>query len=77
MDITDYLEACDPEAIRFTGLDEAIIGTNHLGELVYCYDLLVQHFVKEDGMTQEEAVEWIDFNVIGTNAGQGFSILYR
>jgi hypothetical protein len=27
-------------------------------------------------MTEEEAIEWIDYNVIGVNAGQGFIVLY-
>jgi len=71
----DYLEMCDPEAIRFTGLDDAILGTNQNGELVYSFELMIDSFM-EEGMSYEEAVEWIDYNVVPTMGGQGFTILY-
>jgi hypothetical protein len=32
--------------------------------------------MEDSDMTVEEAMEWIDYNVIGTMAGQGFTILY-
>ena len=62
------------DAIRFDNLDEAIIGSDHRGLIVYDYNKLVQVFCKMD-MTEEEAVEWIDFNVLGVNAGNGFTVL--
>ena len=71
----DYLEMCDPEAIRFTGLDDAILGTNQNGELVYSFELMIDSFMG-DGMSYEEAVEWIDFNVVPIMGGQVFTILY-
>jgi hypothetical protein len=71
----DYLEMCDPEAIRLTGLDDAILGTNQNGELVYSFDLMIDSFM-EEGMSYEEAVEWIDYNVVPIMGGQGFTILY-
>lgn len=70
----DYLELADPEAIRFDGLDEAIIGTDHNGNLVYSHDRMVDIF-KQD-MEHDEAVEWIDYNVLPLNGGQGFTILF-
>ena len=71
-----YLEGIyGEEAIQFEGLDYAIVGTTHEGYFVYDYDRMIECFV-EDGMTLEDAVEWIDFNVIGINAGKGFVILY-
>jgi hypothetical protein len=71
-----YLEGIyGEEAIQFDGLDYAIIGTTHEGYFVYDYDRMIECFV-EGGMTLEDAVEWIDFNVIGINAGKGFVILY-
>lgn len=71
-----YLDRCDPEAIRFTNLDGAIIGTCHNGNLVYDFDLMHDLLVAE-GMESDEAVEWIDFNVVGTMAGNGFTIVYQ
>jgi hypothetical protein len=71
-----YLEGIyGEEAIQFEGLDYAIVGTTHEGYFVYDYDRMIECFV-EDGMTLEDAVEWIDFNVISINAGKGFVILY-
>ena len=45
-------------------LDEAIIGISHDGRAIYDYDLLVKAFMKSDNMSEEEAIEWIDYNTI-------------
>ena len=74
-DIERHLDCCDPEAIRFDGLDDAVVGTDHDGNLVYEYEIMTRLFV-EQGMTEEEAEEWINYNVIGTNGGYGFTILF-
>ena len=68
--VDDYADG----AVLFTGFEEAILGitlSNHAVEeavVAYdyhkCIDILMQ-----DGMTEEEAVEYFDFNVIGTYAG--------
>jgi hypothetical protein len=74
-DIERHLDCCDDEAIRFDGLDDAVVGTDHDGNLVYEYEIMTRLFV-EQGMTEEEAEEWINYNVIGTNGGYGFTILF-
>ena len=71
----DYLQWVEDDAIRFTGLDEAIIGYDHRGLLVYSYEKMLDVFMRD--MTEEEAVEWIDYNVLGTNAGMGFTVIYQ
>ena len=63
-------------AIRFDGLDKAIIGTDHNGFFIYDYDIMVTLFCQQ-GMTQEEAVEWIDYNVLGTCGGNNFTVLMQ
>jgi len=73
--IEDYLDQCVPEAIRFDGLDDAVIGTDHRGYLVYDYFKMLDVFLLE--MEEEEAVEWIDYNVISIMGGNGFVVLYR
>ena len=45
-------------------LDEAIIGVSHDGRAVYSHKLLIEAYVKHDGMTPEDAEEWISYNVI-------------
>ncbi len=74
--IEEYLENADPEAIVFDGLDLAIVGFDHNGLMVYDHQKMVNIFIA-DGMTEDEAIEWIDYNVIGTMGGQDFTILYK
>ena len=64
------------DAIQFDGLDYAIVGTSHDGYYVYDYDRMIQCFIADSDMNEDEAIEWIDYNVLGTNAGKGFIILY-
>ncbi len=44
--------------------DDAIIGITVNGSVVYDFDLMVECLVKEDGITPEEAIEFIDYNTI-------------
>jgi hypothetical protein len=66
------------DAIQFDGLDYAIVGVSHTGY----YDRMIECFIADDefnkgeAMTEEEAIEWIDYNVMGTNGGQGFIVIY-
>lgn len=43
---------------------EAVIGMDDDGRLIYDYDLMTECLVKEDGMSHEEAMEFIDYNTI-------------
>ena len=70
------------DAIQFDGLDYAIVGVSHTGYYIYDDDRMIECFIADDeinegeAMTEEEAIEWIDYNVLGVNAGQGFIIMY-
>jgi hypothetical protein len=59
----------NPEALFADGLDEALVGMAvRCGQpalAVYDYAKAVEAFMARDGMTYEEAVEWMDFNVVG------------
>lgn len=66
----------DEEGIYFTGLDDAIIGIDQHGQPIYSFELMLNEFVKQ-GMTFEDALEWIDYNVLPINAGNGFVILFE
>ena len=74
--LQQFLESCDPNSIRFDNLDDAIIGVSHCGSLCYSYSKLLDIFTERDKMTQEEAVDWIDYNVIGTMGGKGFILVF-
>ena len=73
-----YLEGdyhLDDEAIRFTGLDECIIGVDDRGYLAYCYNRMLALFMKREDWTEEEAEEWISFNVLGIQPAT-YAIIY-
>ena len=42
--------------------DEAIIGVSHDGRVIYDMDLMVEHLMVHDGMTEMDAVDFIDYN---------------
>ena len=44
--------------------DSAIIGVSTDGRAVYSYNLMIEHLVMTDGMSVEDAAEFIDFNTI-------------
>lgn len=44
--------------------DGGIVGVSIDGRLVYDYDLMVESLSEADGMTPEEAAEYIDYNTI-------------
>tara|TARA_R100000353_G_scaffold10113_1_gene11308 strand:- start:1049 stop:1270 length:222 start_codon:yes stop_codon:yes gene_type:complete len=68
--------------IKLQDLDEAIIGIaddNATGtkRLVYDYNKCIQTLV-EKGDDEQSAVDWIEYNVIGSNQGKNSAIIvYR
>lgn len=42
--------------------DEAIIGVSHDGRVIYDMDLMIEHLMVHDGMTEMDAVDFIDYN---------------
>lgn len=44
--------------------DDAIIGTTDDGRAVYSYSRMVECLVRDDGMTEDEAAEFIDYNTL-------------
>ncbi len=53
------------------GCDEALVGTNLDGTLVYDYELLVEVFCDDHGMSFDEARDWVSFNIIGLLGNDG------
>ena len=63
--------------IFFDSLDDALIGISITDEkVVYSYELAVQILIDE-GMEYEDAVEYIDFNLIGAYLGENTPIFIR
>jgi|TARA_R100001594_G_scaffold144506_1_gene193635 hypothetical protein len=61
--------------LKADGFDEAIIGVTYdmvvqKERLIYSVDKCVEILVKRDEMTSEEAIEYMDFNVLGAYIGK-------
>lgn len=63
------------DAIKLDCLDECIIKIVD-GYLVYSYSRMVKHFIKT-GMSEEEAIEYVDYNIVGLLPMNTFKIKYR
>ena len=44
--------------------DDALIGISDDNRAVYDYDKMVKWLMEDEGFTEEEAIEWIDYNTI-------------
>jgi hypothetical protein len=72
-DLKDLIETFADDPMIMDGYDDCIIGvierfgqTNHV---VYDYDLVIKKLMSE-GMTEEEASEWYNFNMLGSYVGE-------
>ena len=72
--VRKQLAEVNPQALLADGLDDALIGyARRCGQpelAVYDYDKAVSIFMSRDGMTYEEAVEFMEFNVVGAWMGE-------
>ena len=63
----------DKRLVKANGLEEAIIGVgsrmNMPDVLIYSYNKCVKIFMEKEGWTHEEAIEWMDYNVVGAWVG--------
>lgn len=59
-------ELLEVEAVLFTGWDDAIVGVTDEGQAVYSYDLILETLKERDGLTDEEAQDWIEYNLYKT-----------
>lgn len=44
--------------------DDALLGVTETGQAVYVYEDLIAGLMEHDGMTSDEAAEFIDYNVL-------------
>lgn len=66
------LEGNNPEAILYSGLDDAIVGiaSRLVGPSLVVYDPeRIKAVYRRQGMTEEEADEFFEFNVAGAHLG--------
>ena len=67
---------------KWDGFDSAILGTASIWNgnervevLVYSQYLMVNQLIVRDGMTEEEAIEYIDFNIENAYIGKDTPII--
>ena len=63
-EILEERELSDTVFFENPGYFNAIIGLSTDDRLVYSFDKMVQCLVDEDGMTEEDAIEFIEYNTI-------------
>jgi hypothetical protein len=75
----DIITEINPNALMADGFDDAILGiTNRCGDdslIAYDYDKCVKILQKE--MSYEDAVEYMEFNIVGSYVGEGTPIFIK
>jgi hypothetical protein len=67
----DFLELVgNDEAILWDGFDDAIIGYDEKGRIVYDADKMCEILTQNEGMTEEDAWEHLSYNVFGGYVGE-------
>ncbi len=78
MKAIDFITLWAPEAMKMVGYDDCIVGVaDTFGaptRIVYDRDEVIKKLMKRDGMTQEEAYEYHEFNQVGAYVGEGTPI---
>ena len=76
--VRELLSEENPDALFADGLDEALVGVaRRCGQptlAVYDYEKCVEVFMSREGMSHEDAIEWMEFNVVGAWLGEGTPI---
>ena len=76
MYVDRIVESCEGGALRLHDLDSAVIGVSNNGLLCYQHSKMLKIFM-DQGMTADEAQEFIDYNVMGLMPnGKGFVMVY-
>ena len=62
--INEGLIAEDALKFESPSFDSAIIGADYFGRLIYDYDKMIIDLMEADNITEEEAIDFIDYNTI-------------
>jgi hypothetical protein len=66
-------EPLDPNTLYADGFEDALIGIGwqHTKLIaIYDYDKCVEILILREDMTHEEAIEWMEYNVVGSYVGE-------
>jgi len=71
MDVREEVAEFNEEALFADGFDEAVIGVDTYGRVVYDYDKCVDILMTEDyDLEYIDAIEHMDYNVTGSYVGE-------
>ena len=77
--ILERMSELNPKALKADGFDDAILGiSSRIGDdslLAYDYDKCIKILQKD--LSYEEAVEYMEFNVVGSYVGEGTPIFIK
>jgi hypothetical protein len=76
--LEQYVEESDTTTLTADGFDAAIVGLTESGDVrvVYDYETCVR-VLMADGMSEEDAIEHMSFNVMGSYVGEQTPIFIR
>lgn len=73
-DLLEHLAELNPEALIPDGLEDAFVGYtlnhHHAHVAVFDYGKYIDILVSRDGMTYEDADEFLQFNTLGAYVGE-------
>jgi hypothetical protein len=73
-EVDAWADAAQVEVLCADGFDEAILGIGHRFTahfVVYDLEQVIDILMTRDGMTEEDAVEFYEFNIVGAWVGDG------
>ena len=77
--ILERISELNPKALKADGFDGAILGiSTRIGDdnlIAYDYDKCIE--ILQEEMSYEEAVEYMEFNVVGSYVGEGTPIFIK
>lgn len=67
-EIRDFIAEEHEEAVVFNvpSYDNAIVGLSDDGRIIYDYDLMIKELTNDTALTEDEAIQFIDYNTIRT-----------
>ena len=62
----DVRAELDDETIVFDNpsFDNSIIGITTDGQAVYCYNSMVRELMQDDNISEQDAIDWIEYNTL-------------
>lgn len=69
-ELREEIANINPEAILWDNLDECIVGISVDGRVLYDTHRLLYYFTTVEELSEEDALEHINYNIIGSYVGE-------